>query len=152
MNRLFEYGDGRNIASKLTGFANAPSRALKFSVSILDGEKSELSDVSDRMQSAYTHPTFPTIPTTTTCAARALILTRAYYLTWVGVSVHSAPAPGFPLVSSQSCKIRRIISGLVGMSSSPRRTSSICAIMSRGSRTVSASVSFLGGATDYLAL
>ena len=44
---LFEYGDGRNIASKLTGFANAPSRALKFSVSILDPEVSELSDLSE---------------------------------------------------------------------------------------------------------
>lgn len=45
--RLFEYGDGRNIASKLTGVANAPSRALKFSVSILDAGMSELSDLSE---------------------------------------------------------------------------------------------------------
>ena len=45
--RLFEYGDGRNLSSRLFGVENGPSRALKFSVSILDGEKSELSDVSE---------------------------------------------------------------------------------------------------------
>ena len=43
---------------------------------------------------------------------------------------------------------RRIISGRVGRSSSARRRSSIISINSRGSRSVRASVSFLGGAIN----
>lgn len=44
---LFEYGDGRNLGSRLIGLENGPSRALKFSVGILDAQVSEMSDVSE---------------------------------------------------------------------------------------------------------
>ena len=46
--------------------------------------------------------------------------------------------------STHVCKILRIISGRVGMSSSPLRSSSSCAIISRGNLSVTASVSVRG--------
>ncbi|MGP9791082.1 DUF927 domain-containing protein [Roseinatronobacter sp. NSM] len=44
---LFEYGDGRNLGSKLSGVENGPSRALKISEKIRDVRVSEMSDVSE---------------------------------------------------------------------------------------------------------
>lgn len=46
---LFEYGDGRNLGSKLLGVRNGPSRALKISEKILDAAASEVSELSETL-------------------------------------------------------------------------------------------------------